>query len=161
MARKDNLEYFFKSIYGALMRLLDDITEDESLVRGKDKFNNIRWQVGHMAYSAAIILKALKGGDVVPEKWGKIFGGGAEFKDGPDSYPTVSEMRDVLYRAHEEMYTALSAIPENELYEKSEILPGCNEVRMNAILFLCAHEFYHCGQVANLRKVLGRERSFG
>jgi len=32
---------------------------------------------------------------------------------------------------------------------------------MSAILFLCAQDFYHAGQMAMIRRQLGRERSFG
>ena len=32
---------------------------------------------------------------------------------------------------------------------------------LNTALILCKHEFYHAGQIAVMRRILGRERTFG
>ena len=49
-----------------------------------------------------------------------------------------------------------------EIYHSKAGLPAkVDTSAMNAALFFCTHEFYHAGQITTLRRLLGRERSFG
>ena len=161
MERKENLRYLFKSNHGAVRILLDDITEEESMVRGKDNISHIRWQTGHLLYSAALTLKMLHDTTDIPESWYTLFGRGSDISDSADDYPSMKELRDKLYILYDRMEKRLNTITDEEFDKQVIIAPGFEPTSLNGTLFFCTHEFYHAGQIAILRKMLGRERSFG
>jgi len=161
MERKDNLRYLFESNHSAVRRLLDDISEDESMKRGKDNISHIRWQTGHLVYSATLTLKMLHDSAEIPEPWYALFGRGSKISDNAKDYPSQKELRDKLYELYDLMEKRLDTITDKELDSKAIIVPGFEPTSCNGALFFCTHEFYHAGQIAVLRKVLGRERAFG
>lgn len=161
MGKRENLRFLFKSNHGAARKLIDDITEDESMFRGKDNINHICWQTGHLVYNAGLILNILGDNSAIPEKWIELFKRGAEFHDDNSVYPAMSELKKKLYSLYEQLSCALDGITDAFLDEKIDIVPGWNETRMNGILFFCTHEFYHCGQIVIIRRLLGREQPFG
>jgi uncharacterized damage-inducible protein DinB len=161
MERKENLRYLFESNHSAVRRLLDDITEDESMVCGKDNISHIRWQTGHMVYSAALTLKMLHDTADIPELWHTLFGRGSTISDNADEYPSLKELRDKLYDLYDQMEKRLDTITDEDFDKQAIIAPGFEPTSCNGTLFFCTHEFYHAGQIAIIRKVLGRDRAFG
>jgi uncharacterized damage-inducible protein DinB len=55
----------------------------------------------------------------------------------------------------------LEKATDARLDETVELSPDWKETPMNGIFFFLKHEFYHLGQIAVVRKALGRERTFG
>jgi uncharacterized damage-inducible protein DinB len=160
MDKKENLRYLLESNHGAVRRLIDDVSDEESMFRGKDNLNHIRWHTGHIAYCANIVLRLMGEEGAFPEPWEKLFGGGSEINDKPSAYPSMPELREKLYSIYDQTDKALDKISTDDLDREIEAGSDRKITPMNGALFFCAHEFYHCGQIANLRKILGREPLF-
>ena len=161
MTKKENLMVLLKSNHGAVRKLIDDIDDDESMFCGKDNRNHIRWLTGHLVYNAGNILKVLGVEDTVPKEWLKLFGRESEISDNPNSYPSISELKSKLYFLYEQIYEMLNEMADSDLDRKIEPFPKWQTTAMDAVLFLCTHEFYHAGQITTILRILGRERPFG
>jgi|WetSurMetagenome_2_1015567.scaffolds.fasta_scaffold146192_3 hypothetical protein len=160
MSIKEHLLYMLKTNLMLAHGLLDDITEDESMVRGKDKCNHIRWQIGHLIHCDHYSL-SLMGHKVEDyDKYAKKYGGGSEISENAADYPGMKELRAELYKSHEQMIDFISTVAESD-FEKTIGEGDKARPVWNGLTFLAMHEFYHNGQIANTRKALGRERSFG
>jgi hypothetical protein len=161
MPKRDNLTYLLQVNLMALKRLLDDVTEEESLERGRDNLPHIRWLTGHLVYSAGMTARQL-GADYEPDgAYDRLFGRGSEVTDDAGIYPPFSELREELYELHDKAIAAASVATDEELDADLPKEAGFEATLMNAAQFLCMHTFYHAGQIAQLRRSLGRERSFG
>ncbi len=160
MSSRENILYMLKVNQQVLKRLLDDITEEESLEQGADGHNHIRWQAGHIVHSNASILRRLGGIVEDSERYEKLFGGGSKISDNPSVYPSMDELRARLYELQEQSITAAEKISDKALEADADWgdkkLPAWKPVS-----FLCMHDFYHAGQIVNIRKILKREQPFG
>jgi uncharacterized damage-inducible protein DinB len=161
MSKKENLETLLQSTRGVVGKLLDGITEEESMLRGKDNVNHIRWQAGHIVYCAYIRLKCLHADIPFPDGYQKMFGGGSIPSDNPGDYPTMEKLREELYDLHDKTLKQLATLNDADLDRTVSLGENRNPKSIDTALFFCAHEFYHAGQIATLNRVLGRERAFG
>jgi len=159
MTRKDHLIYMLKFNQRVIKALIDDVNEEESMVRGEHGHNHIRWLAGHIFRSDHHSLKIMGRDDGTFEKYGKIFGLGSTISDDVSIYPSMAELRNMLYKSHDKVIEVVSnstdAELENEITDHGEQRPI-----WQALTFLAMHEFYHSGQIVFMRKLLGRERPF-
>lgn len=161
MTKKENLMILLKSNHGAVRKLIDDIDDDESMVCGKDNRNHIRWLTGHLVDNAGNILKVMGAENAVSEKWLKLFGRESETSDNPNNYPSMAELKSKLYSLYKQIYEMLNKMTGSDLDRNIEPFPKWRTTAMDAVLFLCTHEFYHAGQITTMLRILGRERPFG
>jgi len=145
-------------------KLLDDVSEEESVKRGKDLMNHIKWQVGHLFVSTQLLVKSL-GGDVEfegNERYSKLFDFGVEFAEDPSVLPPFRELRgnfDLMYNRAVSIIDGLSA---DDLDEVVDITDEWKESRGRLIMLMTLHAAYHAGQIGTIRtKVLGRKGVFG
>ncbi len=158
---KEILKDQVATVQGMVRPLIDDITEQESLVTIGSSPNHICWQTGHLVFTAYLAATALGGKVVIPDGWTKIFERGAKEPDGTVPIPSMSAVREELYRLHAEVVRLIDASDDSRLDIKVQIAPGWEDSPMTAVLFFCAHDFYHGGQIALIRRELGRRRVFG
>ncbi len=74
----------------------------------------------------------------------------------------MAEIRVKLYALYDQINTRVSELRDADLdgiLDEEPIFE--NTSALNTVLFFCTHEFYHAGQIAVMRRILGRERSFG
>ncbi len=142
-----------------IRKLLDDITETESMVRGEHGLNHIRWLAGHIFRSDLHSFRNLGLDDGSFEKYASRFGGGSVISDNPGHYPSMAEVREMLYKSHDRLFDVISKSSDTDL-EKEIDDHGNKRPVWQALTFLAMHEFYHDGQIVNIRKILGRERPF-
>jgi uncharacterized damage-inducible protein DinB len=161
MTKKENLMVLLKSNHAAVRKLIDDVDDIESMVCGKDNRNHIRWLTGHLVYNAGNILKVLGAENAVSEKWLKLFCKESEISDNPNNYPSMAELKNKLYSLYVQIYKTLNKMTDSDLDKNIEPFPKWQTTPMDALLFLCTHEFYHAGQITNMLRILGRERPFG
>lgn len=161
MEKKENLGFVLNSTRSAVGRLIDDITDEESLFRGKDNLQHIRWQTGHIVFGSYLILRALGETVPLPGGWHDLFHRGCEFAEDATAYPTMAALRE-KFKSYDDKITArLEVMTDTELDKILDPEPIFETPALNAALFLNAHAFYHAGQIAMIRRLLGRERSFG
>ena len=160
MAIKDHLLNMISSNQFMAKKLLDDVSEEDSMARGKDNFNHIRWQVGHMLYADTYAL-SLVGGELKSDTdFDKLFGGGSVCSDNPSDYPAYAELRDHLFAVYDMLNEAVEKASDADL-EKPTDEKEKADPKWKTISFMMMHDFYHSGQVVHIRKVLGRDRPFG
>ncbi|MEW5923848.1 MAG: DinB family protein [Candidatus Zixiibacteriota bacterium] len=160
MSYRENLLYMMKVNQQVLKRLVDDITEEESLEQGAHGHNHIRWQTGHLVHSNVFILKCL--GEDIDDfgNYKELFGGGSKIADDPSVYPSLAELRAQLFELQAKSIAAAEKIPDADL-EKGVDWGERKVPAWQSISFLCMHDFYHSGQIVNIRKILNREQPFG
>jgi hypothetical protein len=161
MTKKENLVILLKSNHDAVRMLIDDIDDVESVIRGKDNRNHIRWLTGHLVDNTGNILKVLGVENAVSEEWRKLFGRGSEISDNSNTYPSISELRGDLYSLYKQIYETLNRMADSDLDKNITPFPGWQTTPMDATLFLCTHEFYHAGQITAMVRIIGRKRPFG
>ena len=159
MKVKEQLQYMVNVNKTVAGRLLDDMTDEESLVLVDKIPNHIRWQAGHMVYSNGFALTQLGNNDQDWQKYGKTFGGGSEIADDPSAYPPIAELRETLYRFYDRELELLENISDAEL-EKDVGDEGKPMPAWKRFSFMCMHDFYHAGQIMQIRRALGRARPF-
>lgn len=159
MAAREQLVYMLKTTVQVVKPLIEDITEEESMARTENNFNHIRWQTGHLLHSNYATLALFSQEKIEPKDYGNIFGGGAELSDDPKAYPSMAELRRELLDLKERII-ALAEKADDEVFER-EIEWGSKKITVwQAMSFLCMHNFYHAGQITQIRKTLGRGRPF-
>jgi uncharacterized damage-inducible protein DinB len=161
MGKKENLRFALDSTRSAVGRLIDDITDEESLFRGKDNLQHIRWQTGHIVYGAYLMLRTLGQAAPLPDGWYDLFHRGCTFTEDTSVYPAMAELRGKLSWYNEQITRRLETLADAELDTTLDPEPIFETSAFNTVSFLNAHAFYHAGQIAVIRRLLGRERSFG
>ncbi len=161
MAKKDNLKFLAGVNISAIKKLIDDVSEEESLIRPANVNNHIRWLTGHLITSISGILRILGEESSFPENWRELFDRGQAFNEKSSVYPPMSELKTKLYSMYDKFVKVIDDKSDAFLDTTIEIVPGWKETRMNGILFLDEHTFYHCGQIAIITRALGREKPFG
>ena len=158
---KEYLDYMLESNKNLLIKAIDDISEEESLERGQDKTNHIRWITGHLIGSTGMAIKMMQGQPSYPEEWNKLFTQGAEFSEDPAVYPSMEKLRETLKQVYDEYREVVNKCDFEFLEIEKEIFPGWNSTPGKALMSFLQHDYYHLGQIATLRRILGRERIFG
>jgi uncharacterized damage-inducible protein DinB len=161
MDKNEILINYLQSIHGATKKLLDDISEEESMYQGHSRLNHIKWQTGHLVNSAGIVLKLLGAEAGILPEWEKLFEYNSELQTSSEAYPDFSDLRTKLYELYDKTLEVLQTRTNEDLEQKVKYIANREEVLLDAILWLGAHDFYHAGQITATRKMLGRDRPFG
>lgn len=158
---KDYLKYMLDEGFPYIKQAIEDISDEESLEQGGLTINHIRWNAGHLLRSAGMMAELLGERHNIPEAWSQVFTWATELSKDTSVYPSMQEIRDKLSETYDLISEALVKIPVQELEIEKEISPEWKATPAQALLFFFKHEFYHLGQIATLRKILGRERMYG
>ena len=161
MDNKEILKKLLQSGHCSARAMLDDITDDETMQTGSTGTNHIRWQTGHLIYSAKLIFDLLGKPIEFSDEWRNLFAGGSTLSDNPDTYPPFETLRSQLYELHDKMIETLDGVSGDDLTVTVKLDGKWDTVPIHGIAFLSQHDYYHLGQIAIVRKALGRERTFG
>lgn len=161
MSAQNHLYRIVRTVHGATRRLLDDVTEEESLVTVPGCPNHIRWLTGHLVTGTAMALAAAGAPVELPEGWPAHFDRGVPLAADAAVYPPMREIRDRLYADHARLQDVLRRATPEDLERENEIRPGGKQNATDAVHFFTVHEFYHAGQIAMVRRALGRAGAFG
>ena len=128
---------------------------------------HVAWNVGHLAIAEYFLgLVFVRGAresdrDFIPESYVELFGYGSVPNSDPNSYPSPSEILDVLGSVHTRLLEETRAIPAEELSERSMFLEGefdhhpIFDQKGGALEWLGYHEHVHIGAIGLLRRELG------
>jgi hypothetical protein len=148
-------------VQGATRKLLNDITEDEAFVTIGQSPNHICWQTGHIITTTALRIGCLGAKADIPKEWVRMFSRGATCEKDRSACPAFAELRDTLFSLYPQAEKALSMCTEDYLGSEIEVIPGWKDLAVHYITFLLTHDFYHAGQIAIIRRHLGRSGTFG
>jgi len=160
MSKRDHILYMLGVNRDIAKRLLDDITEEESMKRIDDTSNHIRWFTGHLTFCLQYIGQLLGDKPIDEATYGKLYGTGSQVSDDAGLYPSFAELRKTFYDTHDHTRQVVERAAEDAFDKKTGGNDGRDTV-WKMITFLCMHEFYHNGQISDVRRALGRDRTFG
>ena len=128
---------------------------------------HVAWNVGHMAIAEYFLgLVFVRGAresdrDFIPESYAELFGYGSVATSASNSYPSPSEILDVLGAVHTTLLDETRAMPAEQLSEPCDFLEGefdhhpIFERKGGALEWLGYHEHVHIGAIGLLRRELG------
>lgn len=125
---------------------LEDISDDQALLRPNDQTNHYNWLLGHVTTCRFMLANAI--GLQVENPHGDLY-----FKElGNHHYKTIADIQDQWTKISARLMDYLSDLSREEL---DACVDGMPVSRLDLIVFYQYHEAYHLGQMGLLRKVLG------
>jgi uncharacterized damage-inducible protein DinB len=125
---------------------------------------HVAWQVGHLAVAQyGLALKRVRGEQpadalLIPAEFRQAFGKGSIPQSDPAQNRSIDEIRSVLDSVHEQVLAELPALPDSVFDEPSDTPPHpMFKSKQGAVIWSVQHEFIHIGQIALLRRLLGKE----
>lgn len=141
-------------------RSVDGLTDDELWQRPGDQSNPIYWLVGHMSWSRNALLRLL-GGEFVKIPAAKLFERGVEVAD-RSAFPPFADVVAGLKAVNAALKARMEAATDAELSQASpRDFPVPDKTLRGAVAFLTFHDGYHTGQIAYVRKWLGKGQLVG
>ena len=133
---------------------LEGLSKEELLKSVGDGSNPMIWMVGHLASTRSSLLNLL--GREQEVSWAGRFGRGTTISDAGE-YPPLEQMLAVWKDTTTALMARFEEISDRELSAESpRNFPVPDKTIRGAISFMAYHEAYHVGQMAYLRKWLGR-----
>ena len=137
--------------YGTLFRNLEGITHEESLVMPPSG-NCLNWVLGHIVSSRNRIMTQMGLAPIWQIDLAFHYSGRAEAGWSPATAIELKSIETDLARSQQELLNALEQMPDAMLTTPDEK----GRTLADAISFFNFHEAYHGGQVALLRRIVGR-----
>jgi hypothetical protein len=142
--------------------LLDGLDPAEWFRMPAEGVTHIAWQVGDLAFAQyRLALERVRGprpddGELLPQPFFRLFSRESVPNPDPAKHPAPAETRAVFDRVHERVLGDLAGHPEADLDSPLEP-PHRLAKSKREVLFRCGqHELIHTGQIALLRRLLGR-----
>jgi uncharacterized damage-inducible protein DinB len=129
----------------SLKELLDGITTEQALARPLPNAHSIWELTMHIGVWMSVVRRRLRGDTVQPiqqEDWPPIDGGSSD---------AWRQTLDALEQEHNQLRTAICALPESSLENQA---PGKDHSVAVMLHGLIQHNLYHAGQIALLKKAL-------
>ena len=161
ISKRDNLIWHTNMVQGATRKLVEDITEEEAFIVPGNSPNHICWQTGHLLSTTGMRLQALGEKANIPDDWLKMFSRGAQPPGDRSALPSFVELRSTLFGLYDQADKATSATTDEYLDSEIALFPTWKDRAYHYITFFLTHDFYHAGQVAFIRRHLGRKGTFG
>ena len=154
-----DLARMYEVSYAAINRNLEDLSNDDSLLRPQPSGNSLNWVLGHIVVSRGTALKLVGNRPVLEGDQAKPYQRGGH-PDGTERYLDLATLRGMLSDAQQELIPALSLMTEQQLAH--DVPPELNKPPLtgsigNALARLHFHESYHAGQIGLLRRIAGKE----
>jgi uncharacterized damage-inducible protein DinB len=155
----DSIALIFKLNNGLVARSLDGLSDEEVWRRPDGGGNPIGWILGHATASRATLLGRL--GHPFDLAWGARFSRGSGL-EAAAAYPARAAIEAGWNETHGRMRDAFAALTDARLADQPQgpPLPGVKSLA-DVIAFYAFHESYHVGQVAYVRRLLGRSAVAG
>lgn len=129
-----------------LETLLADVTVDETLVFTHDNINNIHWIVGHIASQRDTLLEDLTGEITFPQELKPFYGKNGD----PRKMPKTIDWKQCLDILKEQFSDISAWVLEWDSQGRLDREKG------DIIVRYLSHEAYHVGQVALIKRMLGK-----
>lgn len=142
--------------------LLSDIPPAEWFLLPAGAATHVAWQIGHLAF-AQYALCIMRQRDerpedekLIPATLRTLFGRGSVPSADPAAYPTALEIRALFDRVHEQVLTELAGADPTTLHQPVLKPHRFVKTRLDSLFWCSQHELVHAGQIALLRRLLGK-----
>ena len=158
MNTKDLLRFNIDLSQSITKAYVSDVTQEEMLVRAVPGSNHIAWQLGHLIASERSLLEAI-GADVPDLPAGFAEAHGKENIDSDDASQFHS--KETYFELMEQMHKAAQAAID-KTDEAAMDAPAPESMRSffptvgSILLMTGTHEMMHAGQIAAIRRKLGK-----
>ncbi len=146
-----------------MLKLVEDLNDEEWFWTPQPAVTHIAWQVGHLAMAEyGLTLFRQRGrqevdAELMSSQFRKLFAKGSEPATTDRSeYPAPREILTVLHRVHQQMLTELPSFDGDQLDEPVDPPHSVFSTRYGALLFAGDHEMLHAGQIGLLRRLMGK-----
>jgi uncharacterized damage-inducible protein DinB len=159
MNAKDAIRGALQMNHHVLQIYLSDLSDADLLVRPVPAANHIAWQLGHLISAEASFLKQIPGAapPELPAGFDKQHAKEMATSATPTGFGKKQEYLDLFEKVRGSTLAALDGIPDAQL-DTPTTGPMAKFFPTVGSLFLLAanHELMHAGQVAVLRRKLGK-----
>ncbi len=153
-----DLARMYEISFGAIKRNLEDVSNEESLVRPQAG-NCLNWVLGHIVVYRGMMMKIVGLTPVFEGEQTATYQRGSH-PDGSEHYLDLATLRGLLFDAQQQLIPSVSAMTDEELAktvpEEFNRPPLAGSIS-NALACLNFHESYHAGQIGLLRRIAGKE----
>ena len=159
----DDLLERLQNVRGFTSDFLEGLSDEEWLWQPSGVETHIAWQVGHMAISQyALCLQQVRGtrpedATYLPKRLKKGYGKGSTPLAGPDPELPLATLRQAFDDVHRHVYEELGGYSEEQLDEPVEQAHRMFRTKLGSAEFAVQHDFVHAGQIALLRRLMGKE----
>ena len=140
----------------------DDLTPEEWFWHPAEFMTHIAWQVGHLTVSQYnLCLRRLRGRTkedeaLIPDAFIEPFKLGSQPVAGAEHYPPLAEIRRVFDAVHEQSLKEFAGRTDEDLDVPVEQPHPVFKTKLGAIDYAPSHEMVHVGQIALLRRLMGK-----
>lgn len=147
------LSRLYEISYGALFRNLEGVTHEESLLEPRPAGNGLNWVLGHIVANRNRLLPMIGAQMIWAPEHAFLYSGRDEAQWSTTKAFHLDAIKTDLARSQQMLMHALDHIPQQALLTPTDTGQPLGEV----VGFFHFHESYHGGQVAMLRRIMGRE----
>jgi len=165
MSSESRLELAINRMRGSrsfTQQFLNDLTDAEWYWSPPQFTTHIAWQVGHIAVAEySLCLRRVRGRtaadqSLISDAFIEAFKLGSKPVAEPDKNPPLNEIRRVFETVHQQSVDELSGRSEAELDRPLAEPHPRFKTKLGAVEFNPLHEMVHAGQIAVLRRLMGR-----
>jgi len=145
---------------GWLRTWAGDFEQSEAKTTGNGTANPIAWQIGHLACVEDDVICLFGGApaSTIPEDVRSVCGSGCP-TPGPDTtYPPLQELWRLLDGTHERLVAMIEEAADADFDRPALKENPYFHTFGQAVYETALHETYHVGEIATLRKAIGKER---
>jgi len=143
-------------------RFLEGLSDDEWFWCPSELSTHIAWQVGHVAVSQYnLCLRRVRGRTaadeaLISDRFIDVFKLGSTPDPSPANNPSLAEIRRVFDAVQERAIAELTMRNDAELNVPVEQPHPVFKTRLEAVEYAPQHELVHAGQIALLRRMMGK-----
>lgn len=138
-----------------------DFTEDEAMRTSIDRPgpNPLAWQLGHLAGVEDDVHQLFSGhASLLPPEMKATCATGSPPPTGSTRFPSLAELREHPVRTHAGLLSLVNQADASQLDQPPLVENKYFRTLGQAIYEVALHENYHVGEIACLRKLLGKSR---
>jgi len=144
-----------------LLKNLEDVTPEQSLVEPEPGGNSLNWVVGHICVARNAMVKLLRGAGHLPDDSLAMYSRGGKFST--DKALGLGMLLTHHAAMQQQLIDGLCEIDAEAFGAPAPFSPidDPNETVGSLLTKTVAHEMYHAGQAGYLRRILGLKGKIG
>jgi DinB family protein len=165
MSSSSRLELAINCIRGSRVfthQFLKDLTDSEWVWSPPQYTTHLAWQVGHISVAQySLCIRRVRGRSsadesLISDAFMEAFKLGSKPIADPDKNPPLDEIKRVFEAVHEQAIAELARRTEAELDTPLDEPHPRFKTKLSAVEFSPLHEMVHAGQIAMLRRLMGK-----
>jgi hypothetical protein len=143
-------------------QFLLDLTPDDWFWPPPEYATHIAWQVSHLAVAQySLCLRRIRGRttedeQLISERFIETFKLGSKPQIGTSDNPPLDEIKRVFEAVYDQALAELPQVDNAELDSPADPPSSAFKTKLGAIEFCSQHELVHAGQIAMLRRLMGK-----